>query len=86
MCIDSYVINRFKTIVEVFLIIFLINVEIFVWDLSSSLIIRFMNRIYYGTAYSLDCREGHMKKKSLCVCVCVCIGVKRTSILENHNR
>ena len=51
MCIDSYVINRFKTIVEVFLIIFLINVEIFVWDLSSSLIIRFMNRIYYGTAY-----------------------------------
>ncbi len=22
-------------------------------------------------AYSLDCREGHMKKNSLCVCVCV---------------
>ncbi len=24
---------------------------------------------------SLDCREGHMKKNSLCVCVCVCVFV-----------
>jgi hypothetical protein len=22
---------------------------------------------------SLDCREGHMKKNSLCVCPCVCL-------------
>ncbi len=31
--------------------------------------------------YSLDCREGHMKKNSLSVCVYVCNGVKRTSYI-----
>ena len=37
----------------------------------------------FMTVYSLDCSEGHMKKK---VCLSVCIGVKRTSILETRNR
>ncbi len=36
-------------------------------------------------SYSLDCREGHMKKNRLFVCMSVCIKVKRTSVLETHN-
>jgi len=38
----------------------------------------------YFFCYSLDCREGHMKKNRLCVCLCVCIGVKRTSGSKEH--
>ena len=35
--------------------------------------------------YSLDCKEGPMKKNSLCVCVCaVCIGVKKTFFSKNR--
>jgi hypothetical protein len=32
--------------------------------------------IFLFYPYSLDCREGHMKKNSLCVCGCVCGKVK----------
>jgi hypothetical protein len=32
--------------------------------------------------YSLDCREGHMKKNSLCVCLCVCMFA--TGSKEHH--
>ncbi len=30
---------------------------------------RYMRQLSLLNSYSLDCREGHMKKNSLCVCV-----------------
>ncbi len=35
-----------------------------------------MRQLSLLNSYSLDCREGHMKKNSLCVCVFVCVKVK----------
>ena len=32
-------------------------------------VIRFV-QVCKGKEYSLDCREGHMKKKLVCVCLC----------------
>jgi len=40
---------------------------------------RMKNKVFH-ISFSLDCKEGHMKKNSLCVCV----RVKRTSRLKEH--
>ena len=37
---------------------------------------RYFSNIDQSIDYSLDCKEGHMKKNSLCVCVCVCVCVR----------
>ncbi len=39
-----------------------------------------MRQLSLLNSYSLDCREGHMKKKSLCVCVFVCLFVSRSKV------